>query len=204
VVSKAADGGRWIVEWEDGDTADTLKECRHLKKRSDSAELSGDGKGGKREEEHMETNIAETDPGFFDPLLPPAISDLAACSRKRGADATFQPQPFARASSLYAARQARCVVRSAFRARESALENGDAVCSDTDPDDEKDKEEDSACVSPADEGGGTSGMMLHVMRAATFALPHLLYNTRFLFATWGGTQGVRLLSLQEPVFHVLK
>ncbi len=60
VIAEVTEGGRWIVVWEDGDKVDTLKEPRHLKKRSNSAELSDGGKGGKREDEYMETNIGES------------------------------------------------------------------------------------------------------------------------------------------------
>ena len=155
-------GGRWIIEWEDGDKADTLKEPQQLKRRGcakagNSARAALPDSQEERMEENMVDTTKETEQGSFDPLLPPVMSadpaaDLAACSRKRTAFATFQPQPFA------AARQARCVARSALRARESAPEKEDAVCSEIDPDKEKDKEADSARGSPAD--GGTSGMML--------------------------------------------
>jgi len=40
-VVSVAEGGRWVVEWEDGDDDDTLKEPRHLKKRDQAAEHSG-------------------------------------------------------------------------------------------------------------------------------------------------------------------
>jgi len=33
VIVATAEGGRWQVEWEDGDEADVLKEDRHLKKK---------------------------------------------------------------------------------------------------------------------------------------------------------------------------
>jgi hypothetical protein len=161
VVGKE-EGGRWIVEWEDGDQADNLKETKHLKRRA-KAGNSARAALSESQEERMEENMGETTgetqvSSSFDPLLPPAMSadpaaDLAACSRKRRAFATCQSQPFT------VARQARCVARSALRARAAAPEKGDAVCSETDPGKEKDKEADSARGSPAD-GGGTSGMML--------------------------------------------
>ena len=140
-------GGRWIVEWEDGDKADTLKEEKDLKRRG-CAKAGNSARAAlpDSQEERMEENMVDTTSTAADQAA-------AACSRKRRAFATFQPQPFA------AARQARCVARSALRARESAPEKGDAVCSEIDPDKEKDKEADSARGSPAD-GGGTSGMML--------------------------------------------
>ena len=139
-------GGRWIVEWEDGDKADTLKEEKDLKRRG-CAKAGNSARAAlpDSQEERMEENMVDT-------TSPAADQAAAACSRKRTAFATLQPQPFA------AARQARCVARSALRARESAPEKGDAVCSEIDPDKEKDKEADSARGSPAD--GGTSGMML--------------------------------------------
>jgi hypothetical protein len=34
-VVAEVEGGRWLVEWEDGDKTDTLKELRHLKMRDD-------------------------------------------------------------------------------------------------------------------------------------------------------------------------
>jgi hypothetical protein len=139
-------GGRWIVEWEDGDKADTLKEEKDLKRRG-CAKAGNSARAAlpDSQEERMEENMVNTTSTAADQAA-------AACSRKRRAFATFQHQPFA------AARQARCVARSALRARESAPEKGDAVCSEIDPDKEKDKEADSARGSPAD--GGTSGMML--------------------------------------------
>ena len=33
-VVSAAEGGKWVVEWDDHDPHDTLKEPRHLKKRA--------------------------------------------------------------------------------------------------------------------------------------------------------------------------
>jgi len=40
------EGGRWVVEWEDGDEEDTLKEPHHLKRRDEVAKNKGGGMGG--------------------------------------------------------------------------------------------------------------------------------------------------------------
>jgi hypothetical protein len=41
-----AEGGKWVVEWEDGDEEDTLKEPHHLKRRDEVAKNKGGGMGG--------------------------------------------------------------------------------------------------------------------------------------------------------------